>query len=69
MRMTRQHFEFIADNIGPHIKWPSEFQSIANKLAASNPKFNKEKFIQRASKACEDNHPEIYEAIDDEINF
>ena len=55
-RMTRAHYQFIADNIGPHLSWPSTLHDIADKLAATNPLFDKEKFIQRATKAWEDAH-------------
>jgi hypothetical protein len=67
-RMTRQHFEFIADQIGPHVSWPSHLHDIAGALAATNPMFNKNKFIVRATKAWEDNNLERVE-IDDEIIF
>jgi len=67
-RMTRAHYQFIADNIGPHLSWPSTLRDIADKLAATNPLFDKEKFIQRATKAWEDAHLDDYE-LDDEIMF
>lgn len=67
-RMTRAHHQFIADNIGPHISWPSRLHEIADKLATTNPRFNKDKFIQRATRAWEDAHLDEYE-LDDEIEF
>ena len=67
-KMTRAHYQFIADNIGPHISWPSKLHEIADKLAATNPRFDKDKFIQRATKAWEDAHLDEYE-LDDEIRF
>ena len=66
-RMSRSHYEFIADHIGPHVSWPSKLQDIANELAATNSLFNKNKFIQRATKAWEDSN-ELPE-IDDEIPY
>lgn len=67
-RMTRAHFDFIATQIGPHITWPSRLHEIADKLAASNPLFDKDKFINRATKAWEDANLRD-EEIDDEIMF
>jgi hypothetical protein len=40
---------------------------VADELAATNPRFDKEKFLRRATKAWEDRH-EIGE-IDDEIPY
>ncbi len=47
MKMSRQHFDFIADTVGPMVGWPSQLHDLADKLASSNPKFNREKFISR----------------------
>ena len=66
-RMSRGHYEFIADQIGPHVAWPSKLHDIADELAATNPLFNKDKFIERATKAWEDNN-ELPE-LDDEIPY
>jgi hypothetical protein len=70
MKMSRQHFDFIADTVGPMVGWPSALHDLADKLAASNPKFNREKFISRATNAWEQEHQHIYEVpLDDEIIF
>lgn len=70
MKMSRQHFDFIADTVGPMVGWPSQLHDLADKLAASNPKFNREKFISRATNAWEQEHKFICEGqIDDEIIF
>ena len=65
--MQRRHYEFLADEVAPLLGWPSQIRPMADKLAATNPKFNKEKFIQRAIKAWELAHP--MEEIDDEIPY
>lgn len=64
-RMSRQHFEFIADNIAPMLSWPTHIKDMADLLAASNPNFNREKFIARATKCWEDNYlpPEVDDYI------
>ena len=53
--MTRQHYEFIADLMGPMVAWPSHLIDIADALEKTNPKFVRKKFLERATKACEDN--------------
>ena len=65
MRMSKQHYEFIADTIGPMVGWPSHLHSIADELEKTNPRFNREKFLQRATKAWEDNNeqPDIDDSI------
>jgi hypothetical protein len=40
---------------------------IADDLAKTNPRFNREKFLTRATKAWEQNH--LGERIDDEIPY
>lgn len=70
MRMSRQHFDFIADTVGPMVAWPSALHDLADKLAASNPRFNREKFLSRATNAWEKHHKFIVETpIDDEIIY
>lgn len=70
MKMTRQHFEFIADKVAPKLSWPSHIQYIADELEKvnqKNPKFSKQKFIDRAERAWFDSNP--IEEIDDAIPF
>ena len=64
MQLTRQHFEFIATEMAPHFKWPTHIEEIADKLAATNPRFNREKFVERAIKAWEANN--LPEEINDD---
>lgn len=67
MRMSRQHYEFIADTIGPMVAWPSHLHTIADELEKTNPRFNREKFLQRSTKAWEDNHQ--IPTVDDKIPY
>ena len=48
MKLTRIHFEFIADNIMPYVEYPTSIVEIAAELAKTNPKFDRDKFIQRS---------------------
>jgi hypothetical protein len=68
-KMTRQHYIFIADMIGPMVAWPSHLQAVADGLAATNPLFNRDKFIQRAVKAWEANHSQYLQEVEDEIAY
>jgi len=67
MRMTRQHYEFLADKLGPLVPWPTHLHSIADELEATNPKFDRDKFIRRGTEAWEKNY--IAPVFDDEIVF
>lgn len=65
-KMTRQHFNFIADLIGP-ITYPTELARIADQLAATNPRFDREKFLDRAIKNYEANN--VPADLDDHIPY
>lgn len=65
--MSKQHYEFIADLMGPMVAWPSHLNDIADALEKTNPKFVRKKFLDRATKAWEDNN-NIGE-LDDEIRY
>lgn len=53
MKLSRQHFEFIADDIAPLLENPTSIEAIADKLEETNPNFDREKFTQRALKNWE----------------
>ncbi len=55
-KMSRAHYNFIADVIGPQVSWPSHLHSIADELEKTNPRFNRKKFLKRATAAWEANH-------------
>lgn len=65
--MSKRHFEFMADEVAPLMGWPTSIYRMADKLAKTNPRFDKEKFISRAVKNWEQAHP--MENIDDEIPY
>ena len=70
--MTRSNFEFIADKVAPLLGWPSSIVAMADELSAINPKFNKAKFISRATTAWENakhNQEFMHHDIDDEIPY
>jgi len=56
MSMTRKHFEWVADSIAPMVNSPLVIEQIADDLASMNPRFNRNKFVERAVKAWEDKH-------------
>ena len=53
MKLSRKHFEFIADTIAPMLANPVFVEDIADKLEDTNPNFNREIFTQRALKNWE----------------
>lgn len=65
--MQRRHFEYIADHVAPLTAWPTQIVEMAERLQSTNPNFNKEKFIERATAAWEKAHP--MQELDDEIIF
>lgn len=65
--MQRRHYEYIADEIAPLIAWPSQIQEMADRLANTNPNFNKEKFVERALTNWEKANP--MGEFDDEIPY
>ena len=67
MRVTRQHFEYIADNFAPLVSSPIVIEQIADDLELLNDRFNRKKFLARAiAKWEQKNLPPI---IDDEIPY
>ena len=65
--MQQRHFEYLADYVAPLMPWPSFIVAMAEELKATNPKFNKEKFLKRAVAAWELANPT--EDLDDEIPY
>ena len=55
--MQQGHYEFLADNVAPLMGWPTQIHQMADKLASTNPKFNRDKFIKRATAAWEKANP------------
>lgn len=67
--MTKKDYELLADTIGPLV-WPTNLFEVADELAKANPKFDRDKFMQRAVTAWEEKHRYILETpIDDEIIY
>jgi hypothetical protein len=65
--MTRKHFEWVADSVAPLVGSPIVIERMADELQAMNPRFDRDKFVDRAIKAWERNN--LPEAIDDEIPY
>ena len=67
MKATRQHYQYIADNLAPLVSSPIVIEQIADDLEKLNDRFNRKKFLARAiSKWEQKNLPPI---IDDEIPY
>ena len=54
--MQQRHYEYIADNIAPMLPFPTHIVELGYKLKKTNPRFNFERFVARATKAWEDNN-------------
>jgi len=63
--MTRKHFEILADNVGMIAGSITQLDLFADELAKYNPRFNRDKFLDRAYKAWEKTHgiPEFNDEI------
>tara|TARA_B110000971_G_scaffold104485_1_gene107346 strand:- start:25 stop:255 length:231 start_codon:yes stop_codon:yes gene_type:complete len=66
-RMTRAHYNFIADVIAPQVSWPTKLRDIADELEATNSAFNRGKFLSRATKAWE--AAQNVDELNDEIPY
>jgi len=53
MKLTRQHFEFIADEFAPLLGWATDIKTMAAALRRTNPNFDADKFKKRALKNWE----------------
>lgn len=67
MRLTKQHFEFIADDVAPLLAWVTGIEELADKLKSTNPKFDRDKFVTRATKNWEAKYQSSLEEINDDI--
>ena len=67
MRLTRQHFVFMADEIAPLLGWATGVNELADKLQKTNPRFNRDKFVERATKNWEAKYKLSLEEIDDDV--
>ena len=67
MRLTRQHFEFMADEVAPLLGWATGVNELADKLQKTNPRFDRDKFVKRATKNWEQRYQLSLEEIDDDV--
>ena len=67
MRLTRQHLEFMADEVAPLLGWATGVNELADKLQKTNPRFNRDKFVERATKNWEQRYKLSLEEIDDDV--
>ena len=53
-KFTKQHFELMADTIAPMMFSPTDIERMADILAHTNHRFDREKFVRRATEAWEE---------------
>jgi hypothetical protein len=54
MKLTKQHFEFMADQIAPMLGTPTDIEHLADLLADTNEHFKRGTFTSRAIRNWED---------------
>lgn len=69
MRLTKQHFEFIADDVAPLLSWVTGIEELADKLESTNPKFDRDKFVRRATQNWEARYQSSLEEINDDTCY
>ena len=63
----RRHYEFLVEELMPHVKWPDKIHIIAKKLQEDNPKFNYNAFVSKGTQSWEESNNIEEPEIDDEI--
>ena len=66
MKMSKQHYEFLTDEVLPLMASPSSLEEVADKLGDTNPLFNRDVFMARALEKWEQNN--IPEAMIEELD-
>tara|TARA_R100001460_G_C3530490_1_gene173463 strand:+ start:284 stop:511 length:228 start_codon:yes stop_codon:yes gene_type:complete len=68
-RFTRRDFEFLADKVAPHLHWATAIEAIADELARTNKRFDRDKWTNRAYKNWEAHAKIGRDKFDDEIPY
>ena len=66
-RLTKETFEFLADELGTIMEWPTALHDVADALAKTNPRFDRDKFLRRAMNVWEQTHE--LPNLEDEIPY
>ena len=56
MKMSKQHYEFLTDEVLPLMASPSSLEEVVDKLGDTNPLFNRDVFMARALEKWEQNN-------------
>jgi hypothetical protein len=64
-QFERRHFEFLADELGTIMQWPTALHDVADALTKTNPRFDRDKFLRRAMNVWEQTHelPDLEDEI------
>lgn len=66
-QMSKRHYEYLADLFGSVVPWPTHLHTVADHLEQTNPRFDREKFISRATKKWEESYEP--DQLGDEIPY
>ena len=66
-RLSRKTFECLADELGTIMEWPTALHDVADALAKTNPRFDRDKFLRRAMNVWEQTHE--HPSLEDEIPY
>ena len=69
MRLSKQHFEFLADEVAPLLSWATGIEELADKLEATNTNFDRKKWVRRASNNWETRFQSSLEEINDDVPY
>ena len=64
-KLTKETFEFLADELGTIMAWPTALHDVADALAKTNERFDRDKFLRRAMNVWEQTHelPDLEDEI------
>lgn len=67
--MTHKDYELICDKLAPLFHYPTAIAEAADILATTNPRFDRDKFIRRATEKWEERYAQNAPRVDDYIPY
>lgn len=66
-KMTDAHYDYLSHVFGNVVPWPNSLEGVADELAKTNPRFDRDKFIRRATEQWEKSH--VDDSLEDSIPY